>query len=407
MRIIIVNDYASVTGGASQVAIANAIALAKTKENDVYFFAGMGPIDDQLSKAGVKVTCLGQPDLLTNPSKIRAMLTGLYNFSVAKSFRSFLQQLEQKQSQETIIHIHSFTKSLSQSVIKTAFASAWPVIFTLHDYFLACPNGAFFLYPQGELCQKKPLSINCIVTNCDARSYTQKLWRILRQAILKIFIRVQTKGQNYIYVSELSRSLIKPYLNKGASYDYLPSLIGQKKSKEVNPAKSKKVLAIGRLSAEKGFHIFDSLAKQSHFDFEWVGDGPLADEIDDTRVQLAGWLSQKEVIKKIRKARCLILPSTVYETQGLVLFEAMANGIPVITSACVGAASLIKENDLGIVCNEPTVENFAAALETLESDKLVRKKGLNGYKFYWHRYIKLASIDSLTKTYQKIQKNIT
>ncbi|WP_283180096.1 hypothetical protein [Gemmobacter sp. 24YEA27] len=57
------------------------------------------------------------------------------------------------------------------------------VVLHAHDYFLACPNGAFFDYRAGVTCDLSPMSLGCVTCNCDKRSAAQKLWRVARQAV--------------------------------------------------------------------------------------------------------------------------------------------------------------------------------------------------------------------------------
>ena len=52
-NIVIVNDWASIEGGAANVAINSAIGLAK--HYCVYLFSAVQPIDSRLKKAGVNV----------------------------------------------------------------------------------------------------------------------------------------------------------------------------------------------------------------------------------------------------------------------------------------------------------------------------------------------------------------
>lgn len=66
-NIVIVNDWASIEGGAANVAINSAIGLAK--HYCVYLFSAVQPIDSRLKKAGVNVICIGKKDVL-QPSNV-------------------------------------------------------------------------------------------------------------------------------------------------------------------------------------------------------------------------------------------------------------------------------------------------------------------------------------------------
>ena len=74
--LIIICDYAYIDGGASGVAIQTAIAMADKIEN-VYFFAAVGPVCNELKSSRVKVVCLNQNDINTEKNRLKACLFGL------------------------------------------------------------------------------------------------------------------------------------------------------------------------------------------------------------------------------------------------------------------------------------------------------------------------------------------
>ena len=56
-----------------------------------------------------------------------------------------------------------------------------PAAVTLHDYFLACPNGAYYRYRDAKPCALRPLSAACVMTQCDRVGYAHKAVRVARQ----------------------------------------------------------------------------------------------------------------------------------------------------------------------------------------------------------------------------------
>jgi glycosyltransferase involved in cell wall biosynthesis len=69
----------------------------------------------------------------------------------------------------------------------------------------------------------------------------------------------------------------------------------------------------------------------------------------------------------------LVFPSR-YEPFGLVVIEAMAAGLPVITAATTGAAEIITA-ECGIVLSEPDdLQALARALSLLTSDRNLRSQ---------------------------------
>ena len=178
--VIIVNDFAYVEGGASQVALSSASGLGR-RGYSVVLFSAVAPAPS-VCLEHVKVVCTQQHEVIHDPVRARAAVQGLWNVTAARELRNLLRGLDPLR---TIVHVHGWTKSLSSSVIRTALDTGFMVVCTLHDYFVACPNGSFFNYSTEQICHLAPLSPHCIISNCDRRSYSHKLWRVARQVVQK------------------------------------------------------------------------------------------------------------------------------------------------------------------------------------------------------------------------------
>jgi rhamnosyl/mannosyltransferase len=90
-----------------------------------------------------------------------------------------------------------------------------------------------------------------------------------------------------------------------------------------------------------------------------VGDGPMAGTwralavqlgVDD-RVTFAGEISEEELLQQYRHASALVLPSTSRaEAFGTVLLEAMASGLPCITTEVgTGTSWVVRHEETGLV----------------------------------------------------------
>src|SRR3546814_17598218 len=84
----------------------------------------------------------------------------------------------------------------------------------MHDYFLACPNGAYFTFPRNAPCGLRPLSPACIASNCDSRSYSHKLVRIVRQDVTARILERMPEPLTLINVSAFSQQVIAPFLRR-------------------------------------------------------------------------------------------------------------------------------------------------------------------------------------------------
>lgn len=90
-----------------------------------------------------------------------------------------------------------------------------------------------------------------------------------------------------------------------------------------------------------------------------VGAGILMDNLKkyvlelglDTQIVFTGQLETKNVIEEMLKSNCFIL-SSVKETFGVVVIEAMALGLPILTSNCGGTEEIVSDSFLGIVYDQ-------------------------------------------------------
>ena len=81
--------------------------------------------------------------------------------------------------------------------------------------------------------------------------------------------------------------------------------------------------------------------------------------------QQVHFFGHRDVTGCYQAADIFVLP-TVYEPWGLVIGEALACGLPVITSALAGAADLITPGENGILLEDPrSVTELTQALQTI------------------------------------------
>ena len=214
-NIIIVCDYGFVNGGAARIAIQTALLLSE-KNYNVTYFCGVGPIDDSLKNSNVRTVCLFQNDVLGTKNKIAAFFENINNKKAKKCFAELLSEFD---SSNTIIHFHSWIKCLSSSVIEVATLLKFQICFTVHDYFLVCPNGGCFNYKKTNICSFMPLGLKCCCSNCDSRNYLFKFFRLLRQKHQNKIIS-KIKNNNLIFISDFSKTEFEKRVSKKCTFRF-------------------------------------------------------------------------------------------------------------------------------------------------------------------------------------------
>lgn len=402
-NVIIVNDFNYVQGGASKVAIDTARLLRNSGLN-VYFFSAVNNPNENIDGITYITTC--QKEALKEKNKIKGIINGLYNFKVKNEFKKLLLTLNKN---ETVIHVHGWTKALSSSVFDIAFKMKFKVVITLHDYFIACPNGGFFNYKESEICKRKPLSLRCITCNCDSRNYAFKFYRIIRQFIQNKVVKLNKKLEYAIGISDLSIEVLKNSFKHNTYIEKIYNPIDFDEKREIiNWTKNNYYLYVGRVSKEKGVDIFCKVITELGVKGVIVGDGSEKKRLEKeySNIEFTGWKTSIEVKEYIKNAKCLIFPSLWYEGAPLTPLESMSYGIPCLVSSCCAGREYCKENtfdnyeDLKIKIKN--LENNCSNLNYIE---ILKKFKVENYKKkLLIFYNKMLNYDKKTNNENSIEK---
>ena len=129
--VVFLNDYCYVQGGASRVAIDEAIALASCGV-DVTFVGAVGPVCEELAVSPVVVINLNQTELSNFRENRSVAFQSFWNKRAYHAVKSLLTGFDKRTS---VVHLHGYTKALSCSPVRYAVANDFKVVCTLHDFF--------------------------------------------------------------------------------------------------------------------------------------------------------------------------------------------------------------------------------------------------------------------------------
>jgi len=168
------------------------------------------------------------------------------------------------------------------------------------------------------------------------------------------------------------------------------------------------ILGVGRLIAKKGFadliRACGLIAERGKsFRCEIIGEGQLEDELRgqierlnvQNRVALSGAKPQLEVRRRLADANVFVLPSIIDPNGGMdnlptVIMEAMATGLPVVSTKIGGIPEMVIENETGFLVEPGDAAALADAIEQVIDDRLLAQRlGQGGYE----RAQQLFSID--------------
>lgn len=363
-NVLIVGDFADLTGGQAKVAIDSARLLAEAGLS-VTFFAATGPVSPVLDHPQISTICLDHRTLLDDPNRIRAMARGLWNAEAARALDRVVADFSPR---DTVLHCHGWAKALSPSVGRVLASGRLPVLYTMHEYFLACPNGGFFDYPAQRICLRTPLSPGCVFRNCDARRASHKAWRLLRAGLARGPGRLPAGLTDIAYISDVQRAAMAPYLPATARLHRLPNPV-QAAGPPVDAAANSNFVFVGRLSPEKGGAMFAEAAHRLGVPAVFVGDGPEAEKIRSVNpeAEITGWVPPEQVQAHLSRARALVFPSLWYEGQPLAPIEALLRGVPVVCGRWTAARESVQDGRSGVLYDAPTVADLAEAMRKVRA----------------------------------------
>ena len=164
---------------------------------------------------------------------------------------------------------------------------------------------------------------------------------------------------------------------------------GVEPARYANASEGEALLFVGRLAPVKGLPVLlRALGDVPAARLTLVGDGPQRGEIEtllhalnlEARVRLLGYQNQDQVAELLRQSRALVLPSFA-EGLPVVLMEAMAAGLPVITSQIAGVPELVRDGETGWLVAPGDQDGLTRAIEALLGDpERARKMGAAGRK---------------------------
>jgi len=210
-----------------------------------------------------------------------------------------------------------------------------------------------------------------------------------------IFEENQLLNQKYdavsfgVTISEYNKKYLANKLNRSFSNELNiihcgVDLSEMKYSREDRHAKD--ILTVGRLDEIKGFKYLIKAcsllkAEKVNFTCQIVGDGPLKEELLALRNQLdlqnhvkfLGVLKQEEIKELLKNATMFVLPSVKTSTGNMdgipvALMEAMATGLPAISTNVSGIPELIEDGVSGYLCEPKNFEDLAKKMTLLLSD---------------------------------------
>jgi glycosyltransferase involved in cell wall biosynthesis len=333
MRIAIVNKYARVTGGADRHCLELADALRKAGHS-VAFLSTASPENEETQ--GVFLPCSVTREsrsTLRRFDQLGVAMRAFWNRTAAYGMERLLDEFR-----PDVVHLHKLYPQLSVAPVVAA-ARRTPIVQTLHDYELVSAS-----------------AVDSSGSRFD-RDEEHLRYRLLNSATLPVRIRVHTRRvSTFVAVSLFVARVYKRYgINASVLANFVPTVAVDE---EPLPFRDRQgVVFAGRLVWEKGVSDVLELARLlPNISVAIAGRGPLADVVCAAASRLPnltyrGALEASPLMRLLRGARVVFMPSQWDEPGPLGALEAMSVGTPIVAAARGGLAEYVSNAKAGYVIN--------------------------------------------------------
>ena len=268
----------------------------------------------------------------------------LWNLRSAREIRQMCERLE-----PDVIHAHNTFPLISPAFFWMAGQRGIPVIQTLHNFRLLCPEA--MLLREGRVCQ------DC-VGKFPWRAVTRACYRdsVAQSAVVTAMLGThralstyQTQVTQYIVFNHFCRD---KFIAGGLPAERLqikPHFVKAPPLAETGGRSGG--IFLGRLAPEKGLDLLaQALQGCPGTQVRIIGDGPELASVQKNFGRLhLGARPHQEVMQLLQGAAFLVAPSISFESFGMNLVEAFASATPVIASRHGAYAELVADGETGLL----------------------------------------------------------
>ena len=331
----------------------------------------------------------------TLPALTVAMQT-MWSHQSSQDFERLIQTF-----QPDVVHVHNTLAMISPSIYWVANRFRIPVVQTLHNFRLLCPQGN--LFREGLVCE------DCLGRlpwrGAMRACYRESVAQTTVLAGMLMFHRAigtwQHKITRYIALNEFCRA---KFIEGGLPPEKLltkPNFVNFPVS--VSTARDG-FLFVGRLSHLKGVGVLaDAVNELTSPSIRVAGTGPDAGLLQNqVGIELLGPIGLTEVRVEMTRATALILPSLCYDSYPRTLVEAFACGLPVIASRMGSLPELIQDGVTGLLFESGNAFDLAEKMRWAQTHPdVLAKMGQNARRQFDLHYSEEENYRQLMSIYKE------
>ena len=308
-----------------------------------------------------------------------------------------------------IAHIQNVHHHITPSIFYSLKKNKIPIIWTLHDYTIICPNTSFLSH--GKICERcrKNKFFWPSLEKCKKNSFSASTMAGL-EAVVHRLTRFQNGVSYFIAPSEF---LYRKFIEYGFGVDKLILLhsFTDYPLQHENEDSDNYYLFVGRIAEEKGVKtLIDAAVNINSCKLKIVGGGPDMDAMiayakskdKNNMIEFLGHKGRDELKEIYQRCKFIVVPSEWYETTGLIIFEAFAYGKPAVASGIGGISEFVKDMERGLIFKTRNSEDLRASIQyLLDNPDLIAEMGANAREFIENELSAERHYEKLMKLYEK------
>jgi len=296
--------------------------------------------------------------------KVRAFFSGIFSIKARRQFRQALDQIRPQ-----IVHVHNLYPLISPSILPECRKVGVPVVMTVHNYRLLCPNAMQMSRRDGRHCRmcKGGREYWCILKDCEA-SLPRSIGYAARNYIAwryRLFV-----DHVWLYAC-LAHAQMEVLVDAGYPPERMEVL-----GNIVEPIDSighthpgRYVAFAGRVSPEKGIKVLLEAARSCQdIPFRIAGNIQTMPDIlglAPANCRFLGHIDPEKMPQFYSDSRMVVVPSLWHEPFGLSAAEAQAHAKPVVCSRIGALPEIVVDEVTGLLFEPGDAAGLAAKIRYL------------------------------------------
>ena len=307
-----------------------------------------------------------------------------------------------------LVHVHNSFPLVSPSVYWAAQAQGLPVVQTLHNFRLLCPQG--MLLRNGSICEDcvGHLPWRGVVRRCYRDSLAQSAVLGSTLSLHRALGTYRRKIDAYIALNTFCRDkFIEGGLPAGRIH-IKPNFLNPP-DREPGTSPRSGGLFVGRLSQDKGMGLLLSLfgadSRLHDAPIRIIGRGDYEDQARSVMSdRYLGFLGLEAILEHLERASFLVVPSLWYENFPRTIIEAFSRGTPVIASNIGALASIVDHGRTGLLFEAGKADSLADTLQwALAHPDEMAAMGRRAYDEFMRLYTPESNYATLRTIYDSLR----